>query len=196
MAKETAGMWTSIISSPMQRALETARRIQRTNPQIGSIEVSALLSPWALGAFEGKPSDEARPKINKLILSEPRRPAPGISKESKLPGRSFADTANDIIKAVQMEIGAWEPGQKRLIITHGRQIKCVEAWLKSGSPWNRQFSRVIVTRPEKDPPAHLFQVTSKGLKPVSRPTDTGCFLLRHGATDYSMDCGGKVAGSS
>ena len=110
IAKLTAGLWNSITTGPMDRTLEIARRIHQTNPQ-ATFTVDPLLKPWYLACHEDKPSEQERPKINRYILNEPNKSPPGISRVSKQPGQSFSSAAHDIIKQLQQEIAAWEPGQ-------------------------------------------------------------------------------------
>lgn len=173
LAEKTRGQFHGVVSSPMRRSMETARAVHpaaKEAPELG---------PWKLGQHEGKPSDQERGKINARILSRPYVPT-GKSEHSRESGESFHQFQHRVIGFVQKEQKALKPGEKRLYVTHGRNMRLLHSWQKNGAPADRSIDKNEMT---KD--GEWSEPGQASLKIPGHAAGSEMHFARHGETNWS-----------
>lgn len=176
-----------VFTSPMQRAVQTAEIV---NPHA---QKAHPLSPWFLGIHEGQPSEQERPAIHKLITTTPDM-NPGVSRFSGKRGESFNQFRQRMLWHARYAARSVKPGQTRVDVTHGRNIRVVDAWLKAGAPEDLAISKkAMLSQHEHIPPGDLERVDLKGkrLEHVSNTDGGGYFLARHGDTEWNQQQPGQ-----
>ncbi len=184
LARRIRGEFDQVRSSPMGRDKETANMISHevaTEPDLG---------PMKLGAHEGKPVETERQPIHDRMINRPDEVAPGVSKQSGKRGESMNQFADRMIGLVQDEEKELEenPELKILNVTHGRNMRLIEAWAMAGFPEDRSVDMEEMTRDGDDwsKPAELFRLGKTGLEKVDgKPKEPGIYFVRHGETDFS-----------
>lgn len=131
---------TLIVTSPLQRAVDTANKIAEATD--ATVETNPGLLPWHLGDYQGKPVKSVNPAIRDLVLKNPDTPAPGG-------GESFNQFKDRTIAAYQ-EIVAAHPDEKIAIATHYRVTKLLNAWKKAGSQGTEIDTAAFLSRPGVD----------------------------------------------
>lgn len=193
-AKELGSMAkhaTRVHTSPMKRAIETARAIH-PEPR-----VEQALAPWKLGGHEGKLSEDERPAINLRIEKRPDSPT-GKSSFSGEKGESFNQFRLRVLRAVRHKLRTIKAGEKVIDVTHGRDIRLVDAWLKNGAPDDLTIDKKsMLDDGASVETGHLFRVDpkAKGLQPVKTDKEPGYYMARHGATDWNTEESKQGAGS-
>lgn len=178
---------SSVQTSPMIRAVETAKAIT-PNPQ-----KNHSLAPWALGDHEGKPSEQERPKIHKLIATTPDM-NPGTSRFSGKKGETFNQFRKRMLWNVRHKANSVKPGQTVVDVTHGRNIRLVDAWLKAGAPEDLSISKKAMLSPSEHIPTgdlERVDMKNKRLEHVSGTSGGGYFLMRHGDTEWNQSQPGQ-----
>ena len=189
LARRTAGQFTRINTSPMDRARETAATVAASNPEAKGT-VSEALGPWKLGEpRKAKPAEQEAPAIEKRITETPDEAAPGRGPHSTDDGESFNAAKDRVIGEVQKQANELQPGESVLNVTHGEDSsgwREVDAWAKAGFPPDKSIDLDTMTK-EGDwaKPGQLMRLTDKGLEPVEDGTQGGLHFVRHGDTDGS-----------
>ena len=185
LAQRTAGQFDRIEHSPMDRAAETAQIVGAANPQ-AQVTPAEGLSPWDLGAHEGQPSETEQAAINDRVRNAPDEAPPGRGEQSTDDGEPFNDFRDRTIGHLQDQILGLKPGEKVLNITHGRDLRLIDSWLKNGAPEDKSVDVDHMTG-EGDWPAsgNLFRVEQHGLVPAEDASQPGVYYARHGETDFS-----------
>lgn len=179
LAGITAGKFDQVYSSPMKRAMETARKI---DPQA---KTAPWLGPWRLGVHEGKPSETEKAKVNERILKKPYVPT-GDSEHSKERGESFDQFRRRVIAGVQTQRDALQPDETVLNVTHGRNLRLIDAWLKAGGKPDKSIDKAEMTRDgEWSDTGELFHMEHNRLAPVTDVTKPGQYFARHGETNWN-----------
>lgn len=190
MAAKTKGA-TRVYSSPMKRAMETAKL---AHP---GAQPDSSLAPWALGQHEGKPSEQERPAINLRIRSRPDSPT-GVSPFSGKKGESFNQARLRILRGVRHKLRTIKPGEKVIDFTHGRNIRLTAAWIKNGAPDDLTIDKsAMLDDGLSVKTGELFHITLKPPKMVEVPKadKPGYYQARHGATDWNQEESKQGAGS-
>ncbi|HLG99817.1 MAG TPA: histidine phosphatase family protein [Bryobacteraceae bacterium] len=182
LAEQGSGNFDRVYSSPMDRAMETARMVDpNAQPDIG-------LGPWKLGEHEGQPADRERAAIDKRIVETPDEAPEGVGQHSGEPGESFNAAKDRFIGTIQSRATEMQPGERVLNVTHGRQIRMLQAWAKAGFPEDGSIDTGEMTRQGNWPePARLLYLDpeARTLVPVDSPDKPGMYFARHGETDFS-----------
>ncbi len=197
VAQRTAGQFTEIHASPLGRAQQTAAEVAKTNPQAGAVQTKTQLEPWTLGQHEGEQvTPERVDDLNDRIRNRPDEKIPGAGQHSNAPGESFNDFKDPLISHVQEQAARWQPGQKILNVTHYRDIRGVEAWLKNGKPEDRSIDVGHMTTKGDEKPGDLFRWDPRRqtLQDAKNADQDGIYFLRHGETAANEGAsGGKIA---
>lgn len=186
LAKRCKGFFEYVYSSPMERALTTAKLI---DPD--AIAKTAL-GPFKLAEHEGKPVETERGKINERIKNRPDETAPGVSSHSGEKGESFEEYADRGLSLTQRQLAFLKkhPDDAILNVTHGRNMRLNESWALAGFPQDRSVDIDEMTRDGDDwsEPGSLFMMTDAGLKQViDKPKLKGrVYFARHGETEFSQ----------
>ena len=185
-AKRTAGQFTEIHASPLGRAQQTAAEVAKTNPQAGPVQTEPALAPWTLGGHEGQPVTPERIKdMNDHIANRPDEPMEGIGIKSGKPAQSFNEFKNPLLQHVVNQVANFEPGQRILNVTHYRDIRALDAWLKAGGLPDLSIDTDAMTTKGKEKPGQMFRLdpeTGK-LSLAKDATKDGVYFLRHGETE-------------
>lgn len=185
---------TRVFSSPMKRAMETAKAIGSQAKPDNS------LGPWKLGDHEGKPSEGEHAAISRHIDKSPDAPT-GKSRHSGEKGESFNQFRLRALRGMRHKIRTIKPGEKVIDVTHGRNIRLAHAWIKNGAPDDLTIDKGEMTGEGasvstgdllhvelKAGKAHQLTETASADKP-------GYYLVRHGATDWNQEESKQGAGS-
>lgn len=169
---KTAGTFDKVFTSPMDRAHETAKTVD------AGAKSEAHLLPWALGEYQGKPVEEAKPKIEALMTKRPLAvPSKG--------GESFLTFKRRTLEGAQKQQAGLKPGEKVLNITHGRNMRVIDSWLKKGSPRDLSIDMANMTKSgDWSKTGKLTRAGAKGLESVETADKPGIYYARHGATDW------------
>lgn len=193
-ARRTANSFTSIHSSPLKRARDTAYIVARKNPQAGYVKPTPALEPWFLGQHEGQPVTPARiADLHDRVHSKPDEPIPGRGPKSTGSGESFNAFLHPLLKHVQHQLVDHKPGDKPLNVTHYRDIQAVKAWLAKGHPANREIDKQVMTEKGTQHPGGLYHLdpSSMHLSAAEKADKPGIYFLRHGATEWNAENKGK-----
>jgi broad specificity phosphatase PhoE len=178
LAGRVAGKFSQVLSSPKDRSLETARMVD------AGARTSDALGPWKLGDHEGKPADAERAAINDRVVNRPDS-TPGVSAHSGEKGESFNQFRERVLGAVMQQMREAKPGERVLDVTHGRNLRLIDAWAKAGMQDDKSIDTAEMTKDgEWSKPGQLFRLTSGGLESVEKPERDGIYLARHGETDF------------
>lgn len=193
-AKRTASSFTSIHSSPLKRARDTAYIVARKNPQAGHIKVSTALEPWFLGQHEGKPVTAARiADIHDRVHNKPDEAVPGRGPKSTGNGESFNAFLKPLLQHVLQQLMSHKPADKPLNVTHYRDIQAIKAWLAAGHPTDLNIDKDVMTAKGDQHPGGLYRLdlATMKLSPASDASAPGIYFLRHGATEWNAENKGK-----
>lgn len=196
IASRTAGQFTHIASSPLNRAKDTANIVAKVNPKAGKVKIEKALEPWFLGEHEGQPVTPERLSTLAEHIKNPDKSLTGRGPKSTGDGESFNSFKNPLIGHIQSEISNFKSGEKRLSVTHYRDIHAIKAWLKHGAKEDKSID-IPDMAGKGDPdekPGNLFHLhpTTLKLSKVEHADKEGIYLLRHGATAWNIE--NKVAG--
>ena len=191
-AARTAGQFTHIATSPLRRAKDTADIVAKANKQAGKPKVVRALAPWFLGQHEGHPVTPDRlADIADRIQNKPDEAVPGRGPRSTGDGESFNDFKNPLISHAQKEVQEHKPGERRLNVTHYRDIHAVKAWIKNGAKDDKSIdTEFMVSKGSRDEkPGNLFHLDPKTMKltEAKDATKEGVYFLRHGATEWNEE---------
>jgi broad specificity phosphatase PhoE len=183
----------SIASSDLERARETARLVQRHNPQAQITDVTPALHPWHLGMLEGQPTRGVLHHIEHYVKN-PAQPVPGRGPASTQPGESFDSFRSRFLPYLNNEMGkaAANPAKKHVLVTHYRNIKLAESWLKRGGKPDGAYDPNEMMQKDGEP-GDLYHVdpqrkTMQRLN-LKQPGQLpgGLFILRHGYTRLNAE---------
>lgn len=170
--------FTKVISSPQDRAVETAS-------YFGTPETNDAFDAAHRGALEGQPVDQAKDQIGDL-LENPDKSAPGVSPTSGEPGESQTGFESKLFTGVQNIMKEVKPGDRILVVTHGGDLQAIDAWAKAGFPNDFKFDRSKVSKqPYWSATGQLFRLESDGLRKVDGNKKSGVYFIEHGNTDYN-----------
>lgn len=193
-ARRTANSFTSIHSSPLKRARDTAYIVARKNPQAGHVKPTTALEPWFLGQHEGQPVTPARiADLHDRVVNKPDSPIPGRGPKSSGAGESFNAFLHPLLSHVQHQLADYKPGDKPLNVTHYRDIQAVKAWLAKGHPGDRGIDKGVMTAKGSQHPGGLYHLdpSSMHLTAAEKADKPGIYFLRHGTTEWNAENKGK-----
>ena len=187
LAQKNAGLFDRIEHSPMDRAAETAEIVAAANPR-AEVGTDAGLGPWKLGEHEGQPIETEKDAIHDRARTAPDEPPPGRGAQSTEDGEPFNDFRDRVVEHLKDQITDLKPGERVLNVTHGRDLRAVDAWLGNGAPEDNSVHLDRMTADTDQPMAgELFHVQRDGLKPVENAAEPGIYYAGHGATDWNTD---------
>ena len=77
------------------------------------------------------------------------------------------------------------PDTRVLNVTHGRNLRLIDAWAKAGMPEDKSIDTGEMTKDgEWSKPGQVFRLTTAGLEAVEKPERPGIYFARHGETDF------------
>lgn len=176
------GPFHRINTSPRQRAQETAETAG------AGARVDPSLDAWRLGQHEGKPAEMERAAVNQRVTSRPITPT-GTSAYSGETGESFEQFRRRYIQGAQKRRQQLMAGEKVLNVTHGRNLRLHESWLKNGAPENGKIDKSHMTGDgEWSKPGQLFRENTEtnSLDPVEHADLPGNYYTRHGETEWNQ----------
>ena len=114
---------TMLISSPLDRARETAEAIAETTK--ARVLVSRALLPWDVGDMTGKESSVAHPKMVEYATEKPNEKMPG--------GESFDQFKEGALDGLRPILENYR-GEMIALVTHHRVERLIKAWQAAGEP--------------------------------------------------------------
>lgn len=165
-----------IITSDLDRTVDTAKAIQEHNP--GSIITEDPgLRPWNFGpTIEGKPTSEMLPRIRKLTENPDQRPAGGET------FNEFKDRFLDAFHRAQDTT----QDANAAIVTHYRGTKLLDAWRATGVD-NDTIDKAVFEKYDKaKEPGHVDVVDKTGAQfsPKKEVADDSEWFPRTGEAGY------------
>jgi broad specificity phosphatase PhoE/8-oxo-dGTP pyrophosphatase MutT (NUDIX family) len=112
---------TRIYSSDLQRAADTAKTIAAALDV--PVQDSIDFRPWNLGDLQGDPAKEVASKL-RYYAEHPDEKVPG--------GESFSDFTSRYLSAFKPLYKRTQDGETLAIVTHYRNVKLTQAYLKGG----------------------------------------------------------------
>ena len=189
-AKRTAGQFTSIASGTKDRHVATAQAFAATNPQAGPVRTDAAFDPMHMGVHEGEPVTQDRiDQVNAQVRNHPDEPIPGVGKFSGSPGEKPKTWSRRLVGGVQDAIAHWKPDAKSLIVTSGRNVQAVRAWVAKGMPADRSLDPDVLTAEWRTKPGGMMRLdpTAGKVQDVTSASKPGIYFARHGETDANAN---------
>lgn len=190
------GPLDQIVASPLTRSKQTAVALAKYTG--APITLTKDLHPMRLGAFEGEPVDSVKDTLQHLILNHPNAKMPGRSAASTEDGESFNDFKGRLIPfmAQLMTHFQKDPRGRIAVVSHLRDVKAMEGWMKAGMPANLDFERkdMMNSTGIKDEPSSVHKLSYNGkewkmeeqpLEKVGPDVSPGIIMVRHGRTDFN-----------
>lgn len=181
MASKPKVPFDIVLCAPSKRSLATARYFS-SDP----VELPAL-DGWARGELEGKPAEEMKGEVRKLILNPDEKPA-GKSEESGKPGQSYNAFLRPLLEAVQAVLSSTDDGEHVLFVTSGGNLQAIDAWVKAGMPKDLKFSLAgIAAKPYWSVTGKLFRLEDSKLAEVTDDAERGPgrYFMEHGETEWN-----------
>ena len=199
-AARTAGQFDEIRSGTKDRHRETAQAYARTSTQAGEVKSSPAFDPMHMGEHEGeRVTPERIAAVNEHLRTRPDEPIPGVGKFSGSPGEKPAEWSGRLIGGVQDAIAGWKPGKKTLIVTSGRDVQAVRAWVAKGMPGDRSLDPGVLTSEWQTQPGGMMRLDPRTgkVEDVAAADKEGIYFARHGETDANANGAvpAEVAGS-
>lgn len=187
LSQELRGKATHIFSSDLKRAAETAMAISSTNPQAGKPQFTPALRPWHLGEIEGQPTEKVLDRINQYIAKKPDEVVPGRGKLSTSDGESFNQFKDRFLGHLLNQIANYKPGDRLVNVTHYRDIRAMESWLKGGAKADKSIDAQEMMRHADDHPGKLIRLDPQTLEMahVANANTPGIYFARHGKTAFN-----------
>lgn len=184
-----------IIASDLNRTQTTAQIIHHyTRAPI--VHVGPELQPWHLGGLEGQEiTPEKVDYMNSMILDHPDHVPEGVGPESTSVGESFNQFKSRVLpmfdKALREHVA--NPSERTALVTHFRNRKLMEAWIRKGAPADGDVDKAEMTQ-EGGPPGSMLKVSHDPrvgyvLNDVdedgTQSLGGGVYLIRHEKTDWN-----------
>jgi broad specificity phosphatase PhoE len=197
------GFHGEIHVSDLLRARQTAAPIAAATESPIVSETSGL-HPWHLGQIEGQPTKQVLGDMNRYMLKKPNVPVPGRGPHSSQDGEAFNSFKRRLLNFVipQVDSLKQDPEKQILDVTHYRDLRLIEAWIRRGAPKSMEIDIPHMVG-KGDAPGSVSRVFWSGNKPkiekVNMKSDTplpgGLYFARHGITLWngeSKQAGGKI----
>jgi broad specificity phosphatase PhoE len=184
-----------ILSSSLVRTLATAQAVSKyTRAPI--THIGEELHPWHLGSLEGHEiTQDGLDFMHSLIKDHPDYPIPGRGPASTADGESFNSFKQRTLpfydKILRDHIA--NPQERTLLVTHSRNVKLMNAWLRTGAKQDYEVDPGEMTQ-DSDKPGHLERISwdphigwQTNDVDTSSPTRLGggIYLLRHESTPWN-----------
>jgi broad specificity phosphatase PhoE len=200
--KRTGGI-CSLVSSSLQRAIDTSRCVLQSNPGV-RMKVAGELQTQGFGALEGRPQKDCAKLIRSLVVDYPDRKPPSDYARHR-EGESFNSFKRRVIEFMkpQLQFYLMDPNHRPLWVTHNGVCRLINAWAYKGFPQNFEVDRnhymqeghcktpaevqvLTATNIRKEPMGlwadwHLKSVNMSSL--AKRPY--GIYMMRHSFTDWN-----------
>jgi len=136
LAKDIAEHAPAVIfTSDLSRSRETAEIIDDAIPRRVQIIAMMELRPWNVGDLTGRPVEQIKPELLRLLKAK-TEPVPG--------GESYAQFAERFVSAfVKITEFARKLGKPIVVVTHSRGIRLIRALLNGGI-------KAVMTAPPDD----------------------------------------------
>jgi broad specificity phosphatase PhoE len=189
------GGFDQIMSSSLGRTVQTAQILSKyTHAPI--THVGDELHPWHLGELEGQPVDKVIDFQNDLIKNHPEFKIPGRGPLSTRDGESFDDFRMRAMPFIDQQFREHiaDPSKRIALITHYRDKKLVDAWIRRGAEPSFEVDPNEMTTYSSDPPGsidrlHWDRNLGAQVSPVDVKSPTllqgGVYLIRHGQTAWN-----------
>jgi broad specificity phosphatase PhoE len=187
----------SISTSDLGRARETAK-IVSTHTHAPIVYSGRALHPWHLGGLEGQPTDKVIPEMEKYMTTKKDEAPQGRGPESTADGEPFNSFKQRTLGILKTALAKHTimPNAKDAYVTHYRDIKLAQAWVKAGGVGNDGIDEETM-KEKNDPPGsvHRMFVDPKSqetkMEPISTddttPLKGGVYLIRHGHTNWNQE---------
>lgn len=113
---------TTVISSPLKRAIHPARAIAKKAGV--PLEIDHDLKPWDFGKWAGKPARDVEPKLKRLAQDSPDKPTPK--------GQSFNSFLSQSDKAYRKIRLRIQQGERPAVVTHSRNLREIQHGMFGG----------------------------------------------------------------
>lgn len=91
-----------------------------------------------------------------------------------------------MIGGAQKQIAGMKGGQTVLNVTHGRNLRVVDSWLKKGAPQDKSVDLNNMTEDgDWSKTGQLLRAAKGGLQPAEDASRPGIYFARHGATNWN-----------
>jgi len=181
----------------MERVRQTKDGIAESNPNLQRLDSRDAFDPWYLGQHEGRPTQDVLDEMHRLIKN-PQIPAEGRGEASTKPGESFGNFRDRFVGGLREAMADYEDNPQKVgVVTHYRDLKMLEAWLKKGVTNNR-FDEAHMLAKGDDPPGTVLKFAPDangkwGLERISlddkKPLENGIYFIRHGMTAWNGERG-------
>jgi len=184
-----------ILTSDLGRTRTTAQILSHyTRAPI--TQVTPALQPWHLGSLEGQQvTPEKIDLMNHLIRHEPDLAPPGRGPESTSDGESFNQFSGRVLPLFDqlLKEHVANPSERTGVVTHFRNKKLFEAWVRKGALPDYQIDPEEMTQ-EGGPPGSITRVSSDprvGIQfndvDLRSPTQLpgGIYIIRHEKTPWN-----------
>lgn len=185
-----------IISSDLKRAHDSAKAVQKETD--APLSTTDALRPWHMGEIEGQPTSQVLDKIHNYILNKPDEKIPGRGPLSTEDGESFNDFKDRFLTFMQDMMAAHDGESKSLLMTHFRNIKLMQAWLKKGAGDDHEIDAKEMMRKDGEPgDVQRFAPVGARWRMLdedmgqSAPLKPGIYLMRHGLTEWNGENAGQ-----
>ena len=170
---------TSIDTSPMARAVDTARQIADQADQHPEPAANPALAPWNLGEFAGRRQSEVKDQID-YYISHPDEVVPG--------GESFNTFRERFVRGMQHQLSIWTPGDHQINVTHSIGVHVLQAWIANGAPEDGSISVQAMLHRQHMGPTSMFRIDPQEIplrmRPVNNASKDGVFIIRHADTAW------------
>lgn len=140
-----------ICASDLMRTMQTALEVSKESG-IPIIGLYSNLHTWKLGSYEGKPTDEIDPILERLAVEEPEKEIKG--------GESFNNFKFRFLLQVVSLLNS-NPGMTLALVVHGRNLAVFNAWQEAGYPDDLEVSTDDLGYEDfKNGMAYVFEVDS------------------------------------
>ena len=183
----------TLVSSPMQRARETAAAILKHNPGARMIEVSPGLEPLHQGYLEGKTRGEVEPAMEHFAR-HPQERIPGIGL-SGVPGESLDSHSRRVGREIHKHLHELKSGERRLLLAHHSTIRALRGWIKAGGrpDFKSDPHEMATPRDVAEPAGEILRLAKHAGRPAIESNDLesddpikpGLNFSRHGATELN-----------
>ncbi len=191
-----------IVTSDLGRTRTTAQILNKyTRAPI--TDVTDKLHPWHLGSLEG---EEVTPDkidlMNHLIRHEPDLAIPGRGPTSTAEGESFNSFKSRTLPYFDKLLRDYvaNPSERTAVVTHFRNKKLMEAWIRKGALPDYQVDHEEMTQDGGNPgsitrvsrnPSTGYQLNDVDLSSPGN-LQGGLYLIRHEKTPWNKPGGGDV----
>jgi broad specificity phosphatase PhoE len=191
---QQVGQVDAIYAGPLQRTRDTAQAIADVQQKPVPVQVVPGLRPPAEGILEGQPKSVTRKITDDMAMNNRDKVAPGQGPLSNYPGESYNQWwLGNVFPALQPILAQYQanPQQRIAVVTHSRDLKAIEAWVKNGAPPSGDLDHKVLGQdaPETGTVQRLY--LDGGRWAIDHDVKAqGILICRHGETEWND--GGSV----